>query len=395
MKINRNLIKLAIICTALSDAGQGAATPALASISMAMPTVPQSLIQMIASVPSLFIAIVPILYAKLILLGVKKRTLLAISATLFLIGGVGPFFLHGNIWIILFLRALVGIASGISFPLSVDLVVDFFEGKERRTMTGFVSATVGISGVIFQMIGGYLAGINWTYTFLTYGISIIFVIIWAIFLPEPKRQEKVAMEVKEKHVDKKLNWGIYLVGIIFGFFFLFWYIMPTNGAIVLLGEGMAVPAQIGAVFSMITVGSFVVSVLHGPMFRIFKFALLPLSFALGAIGLYVCYIATGLPLYVVGVVFTGLGMGMIVPATMTKVTCMTSYTASPKAVSLAYFAMGIGGFIQPIVFNIFGTNGVGRMPFLYGTIGMIVFCLIMIVVNIATKSKTVVPEHAS
>lgn len=392
MKINRNLIKLAIICTALSDAGSGATTPALATISAAMPTVSPALIQMISSITALFIAITPIFYAKLILIGTRKRLLLAVSAVLFLIGGMGPFFLHDSIWIILFFRALLGIASGIAFPLSVDLVVDFFEGKERRTMTGFVSATVSVSGVIFQMLGGYLAGINWTYTFLAYGISIVFVIVWAVLLPEPKRMEKVAVEQEADHASKKLSGGVYLVDILFGLFFLLWYVMPNNGAMVLIGEGLAVPAQIGAAFSMITVGSFVVSVLHGPMFKVFKFSLLPISFALGAIGLYICYVATTMPLYVAGITFTGLGMGMIVPATMTKVVCMSSYTASPKAISLAYFAMGIGGFLQPIVFSLFGVNGIGRMPFLYGAIAMIVFGIIMVIVNQVTKSKTVVPE---
>lgn len=391
MKINRNLIKLAIVCTALSDAGNGATTPALATIAAAMPTVSPALIQMISSITALFIAITPIFYAKLILLGTRKRLLLAISAVLFLVGGMGPFLFNDNIWIILFFRALLGIASGISFPLSVDLVVDFFEGKERRTMTGFVSATVSVSGVIFQMLGGYLAGINWTYTFLAYGVSIVFVIIWAVFLPEPKRQEKVAVEQETEHAGKKLGFGVYLVGALFGLFFLLWYIMPNNGAMVLIGEGLAVPAQIGAAFSMITVGSFLVSILHGPMFRIFKFSLLPISFALGAIGLYICYIAGTLTLFTVGITFTGLGMGMIVPATMTKVVCMTSYTASPKAISLAYFAMGVGGFLQPIIFSFFGVNGVGRIPFLYGTIAMIVLGIVMVIVNQITKAKTVVP----
>lgn len=393
MKINKNLIKLAIICTALSDAGQGATTPALATISAAMPTVSPALIQMISSITALFIAITPVFYAKLILMGARKRVLLTISAVLFIVGGMGPFLFNDNIWIILFFRALLGIASGISFPLSVDLVVDFFEGKERRTMTGFVSATVSVSGVLFQLLGGYLAGINWTYTFLAYGLSIIFVVIWAIFLPEPKRQEKVAQEIESTHASKKLNPAVYLVGVLFGVFFLLWYIMPNNGAIVLVGEGIAVPAQIGAAFSMITVGSFVVSILHGPMFKVIKFALLPLSFALGAIGLYICFIATTLPLYSVGITFTGLGMGMIVPATMTKMVCMTSYTASPKAISLAYFAMGIGGFLQPIVFSWLGMNGVGRMPFLYGAVAMVVFCVVMVVVNILTKKQTVIPEY--
>lgn len=395
MKVNRTLLKIAIICTALSDAGTGATTPALASIAAAMPDVPTALIQMISSVTALFMAITPIAYSRFVIMGARKRTLLGISAALFLIGGMGPYLFHSSIWVILFFRALLGIASGISIPLSVDLVVDFYEDKERRTMTGFVSAAVGISGVVFQLLGGWLAGINWTYTFLAYGVSIVFVITWMLFLPEPPRAEKLQQEQSAGKVDTKLGAGVYAVAALFLMFFLLWYIMPNNGAMVLLMEGMAVPAQIGAVFTMITVGSFFMSILHGTLFRIFKFALLPMAFFSLAIGLYLCNIAVTLPLFTAGVTFTGIGMGIMVPATMTKVTCMTSYAASPKAVSLCYFAMGMGGFLQPIVFNFFGENGVGRVPFLYGTVAVAVCAVLMIIVNKATASSTYVSEFES
>lgn len=397
LRINRNLLKIAIICTALSDAGNGATSPALGTIAQALSDVEPALIQMISSITALFIALTPPFYAKAVLMGVKKRTLLGISAVLFLTGGMGPFFFNSSIWIILFFRALLGIASGISIPLSVDLVLDFFDGKERHTMTGFVSATVGISGILFQLLGGYLAGINWTYTFLSYGISIIFVLVWVIFLPEPSRAEKIAAEEKQGTVSTKLNGGVYLICTLFGLFYVLWYIVPNNGAIVLISESIAVPSQIGAIFSMITLGSFLMSLFFGQLFKVLKFVLFPIAFFSTALGLYLCYLSTTQIWFTVGIALTGMGMGIVVPTTMVKVTSMVSYAAAPKATSLAYFALGFGGFLQPIIFSFFGTNGVGRITFLYGTIAMAICGVLVIIANKITMGITtvykIVPEE--
>jgi len=36
--------------------------------------------------------------------------------------------------------------------------------------------------------------------------------------------------------------------------------------------------------------------------------------------------------------------------------------------------------------------GIGRMPFLYGAIAMIMFGIVMVLVNQVTKAKTVIPD---
>ncbi|NTW71782.1 MAG: MFS transporter [Eubacteriaceae bacterium] len=392
MKINRNLLKFAVLCTAMSDAGIGATTPALGSIAAAMPLVAPGLIQMISSISALFLAITPPFYAKMVSLGIRKRTLLYWAAALFLLGGIGPYFFHSNIWIILFFRAILGIGTGISIPLSTDLVVDFFEGKERHSMMGYVSATTGISGILFQMVGGYLAGINWTYCFLAYGSTVLFLIAAFAFLPEPDRQAKIAVQEGTAEVQTKISGSIYLIALLFGIFFVLWYILPNNGAMVMIMEGIAVPAQIGVAFSFVTVGSFLMSVTFGQLFKAFKFSLLPISFVLGAAGLYTCYASHTLPMFTVGITLTGFGMGIVVPATMTKLTGLVPYSAASRVISIGFFAMGFGGFLQPIIFNFFGPTGVGRTAFFYGAIGMAVFAVVMYAVEKATAVQKVAIE---
>lgn len=391
MKGNKFLIKLAIVCIAMSDAGTGATTPALGSIVAAFPHVSPSLVQMIASIPALFIALIPPVYAKLIEF-MRKKTLLYIAGALFIIGGVAPAIFNTDIWVILAFRALIGIACGILLPMSTDLAVDFFDGKERSSMLGFVSATVGLSGIMFQLLGGYLAAIGWQYCFYSYLISIIFFIISFILLPEPNRKAKIAELEGSSESKAKVPGSVYLNAILFGLFYLFWYVVPTNGAIVILSNGLGQPGVIGIVFSLMTVGSFVCSIIFGQVFKAMKFYLLPISYALLVISLYLCYTGQTLTTFTIGIIVAGFAMGFAVPATMAKLTGLVPYSAASKAISFGFFGMGIGGFIQPMVFGALNIVP-GRAPYLVGAIAMVVLTILVFIVDKATPTKVAPPQE--
>lgn len=395
-QINRNLLKLSIIGIALVDAGNGATTPALGTIAAAMPSVDYTLVQSIATVPSLFLALTPILYAKLLDMGVKKRTLLYIGAAAFIIGGVGPYFLHNSIWTILVLRGVLGIGNGICLPLATDLVIDFFEGHERNTMQGFVSASVGLSGIIFQLLGGYFAGIRWDYTFLAYAVAVIFFSVAFVFLPEPDRKEKIAAQegINDVGARAKLGGYTYLTAIIFGFYFLIWYICPTNSAMIMIKEGMAQPAQIGGIFALMTAGNLIISLTFGILFKSLKFKLLWISYISGAIGMYIMYTATSIGLYTVGITLLGVSLGAQVPTIISKLTGLVPYSAGAAAISLAFFAMGVGGFINPFVFKYLGQFAVGRPAFIFGAVAFVVLGVIMAIVDKKTPAKYVSFEKA-
>lgn len=384
MKINRTVLKIAVLSVAMQDCGVGATTPAIGSIAAAFPTVAPSLVQMIATIPALFLALTPPIYAKCLEF-LKKKTILYIAASLFIIGGVTPGLFHPNIWVILFFRALIGIGTGICIPMSTDLVVDFFEDEERHSMMGYVSATVGISGIMFQLLGGYLAGIHWNYAFYAYFVSALFFLFSFIFLPEPDRQAKIAAQEGVANIKSKVPGSVYLITLIFGIYFLLWYALISNGAIVLLGEKMATPAQIGLAFAFVTVGSFISSVLFKWLFRAFEYLLLPISFVVSAAGFYFCFISHSLMVFTIGSFFLGLGLGMVVPATMTKLSGLVPYSAAAKAISIGYFGMGVGGFIQPMVFNLFSEPG--RAPLMIGAAAMLAFAVVMYCVDKSTPVR--------
>lgn len=389
---NKNLTKLAIMCLALTDVGVGATTPALATIGAAWPDVPFSLIQLIASIPAIFVGLIPaLLYAPLVKV-MKKRSIMWVGIILFLIGGIGPAFIHPNIYVILFLRILLGISTGLLTPMGLDLIYDFFEGHEQRTMLGWSSAAMGASGILFQILGGFLSAIRWDYTFYAYFVSVIFFIISVAFLPEPakKVQQQAADIPKEKLPGAA--WFYVAVTFLNGVFF---FVAITNSAYVLVGEGMAQPAQIGLMFSVLTAASVVIGLLFSQLFKLMKHYILAGTFLCGAIGLFLCYSTHSITVFTVGLFLNGLCLGGSTSAVWAKFGELIPAIKIPLAISLGVSAINLGEFFQPIIFNLFTVPG--RAPFMYGWIGFAALFVIAIILerSIPTKANEVSKSNVS
>ncbi|MDR2610074.1 MAG: MFS transporter [Clostridiales Family XIII bacterium] len=392
---NRTLIKIGVLCIAVQDSGLSATTPALGSIMQYFSQVNPILIQMIATIPSLLVAIVPSVYGKLTQF-TQKRTLMYIAAFLFVVGGVAPAFINSNIYIILFLRVIFGLGIGLVTPMAMDLVIDFFEGQVRNTMQGFCTAATAGSGILFQLLGGYFAGIQWNYCFYAYGLSAIFFIIAFVTIPKSTKKLDSTGSAKNTAVNvkkEKLPGSIFLITAIFCGFFLMIYIGATNGAAVMLSEGIATPAQIGLAFSFLTIGLFLTSVLFGPLFKVLKYALHPIAYFISAAGLFVDFVATTFWPYVLGIFLTGLGCGLIIPTTVTKCTILAPRSRASMTIGIVFAGMGIGQFCSPYFFGlIIGEQG--RAPFSVAAIGCIVLGVAILIVNLIIKAPTIVdPEE--
>lgn len=386
MKNNRTLIKLAIICLSLTDCGVGATTPALATIGAAMPDVSIALIQMIASLPALFLGLAPtILYAPMAKF-LKKRSILYIGVILFLIGGIGPAFLHSSIYMILVLRAILGIGIGILTPMGIDLIYAFYEGHEQRTMIGWSGACIGLSGVIFQTLGGFLSSINWTYTFYAYVASAIFFAVAIAFLPEPERRIEAIAEGTAAKEKAKLPAAVYFYVMLIFLNGMLFFIPITNAAYVLLGDQMiSSPAQIGLMFNALTVSSIIIGLIFAQLFKALKYHILTASLLIGALGLFLCYYTHSASVFTAGLFCIGLTLGGTTSAVWAKLGALVPAAVSALAIGLGISFFNLGQFFQPIIFNLFTVPG--RQPFMIGIAGFIILAVFAVILEKAYPVK--------
>jgi MFS family permease len=387
-KVNRTLLKIAILCIAIQDIGAGAASPALASIMKDFPMVPPSTVMMIATIPSICMVIFSLVYGKAAK-HYRKRSIFMFGAACFLIGGVTPAFLD-NIYAILAMRFIFGIGIGLFYPMSIDITIDFFEGRERDTMMGLGSAMASAGGMMFQMLGGYLANIDWHYCFFAYLVSVIMFMAVIFWLPEPPKKAP-AEGIGEK---VKLPSFVYIYAIFILLYEAFVFSIVTNNAVVIVGEGLGSPVQVGYSLTLFTAGSFVAGLMFATIRKVFKDKTITFSFLLSAIGFFVCLIPNSLTMVILGTTVVGFGIGFAMVAVIAKLSSMVYPNMTTTLTSRLIFFVGLGQFLQPIVFAGIERafhQGPGRFAFLVSAVVITGIAIIMAASEKPLAGKTLIP----
>lgn len=356
---NSTLLKLSILCVAALNNVMGSATSVLGSIASVFPDASYQVVAMISTIPPLLMSVVPFFYTPLIT-HVKKRTVLWIASVLLLVGGLGPAVLHDNIYLILGFRVILGFAVGLTTVLSIDLIMDFFDGKEQNTLTGFRDTFNSIGGAIFMLLGGWLAGFQWYFCFLAVIVGIVFIAIPLAALPEPDRNAKIELE-KEKlgadKVDVKIPAGVWVFSIFTLLHWAFFYVFITNVSLILISESIATPAQCGIIYAFTNVGTIIFGLIFGKVFEKIRFVTFLIGMLCCALALFLAATSTEVPMFCLAAALLGAGTGFFMPTVYAKNSTLIPYKNASKAVSIVSFMIGVGGFISPFVFGSFGLAG--------------------------------------
>jgi MFS family permease len=239
-KHRRWKLTTAILSLSLLTVMAGAAVaPALGLIAEHFRDVDQTLVQMIISIPALFIFITNLFFRPLCK-RFRARTLMLIGLALYIISGCAAG-LFSNIWLILIFRAVVGIGVGILMPLSTGLISFYFTKDKQDALMGMSSAMNMMGGVVATLIAGALAQLSWRAAFLVYLMGLISVILALLWMPnerifDPKEAKK------EEGVFKKYNVFIIAMFLLMVSFFIY----PANFAMETARSGI-IPQQLIAV----------------------------------------------------------------------------------------------------------------------------------------------------
>ncbi|MBQ0016314.1 MAG: MFS transporter [Bacteroidales bacterium] len=180
--------------SALSILTGAAVAPALGHIFEHFHNENPLFVQLIASLPALFIIISSLLFP-FFCKHIKLHTLSIIALCLYA-GAGASCFLFDKLLPILIMRALLGISVGIIMPLTTGLIARFFPAKDQSRLMGYSASMNEFGALIATLVSGMLVSINWNYTFLIYLIGIIPLILVVCFvpneslIPEKKQIEK-------------------------------------------------------------------------------------------------------------------------------------------------------------------------------------------------------------
>ncbi|AFA48363.1 MFS transporter [Acetobacterium woodii] len=369
-----------ILALAFFGMGVGTITPALNAIFVQFSDLPITTLLLVSTLPSLAVIPASIIAGSVAGSKVKYRTLAILGMALFVLGGVAPYFAN-DFTVILLERAIFGIGLGIISPLANSLVMGVYEGDKVATMTGIVTLSMNIGGMVLQFMGGFLAGVGWNYAFLPHGLGIISLILVIFFLPEP-HQAPVSTETQVLPKEK-LPLKVWITVLVYGIFTLCIYPMLVNMSTLIVERGLGTTATAGVVLSFLTIGGMVAGSVFGKVFKISGRFILAFGFAVGVIGLGIVVIAQNIVLLTVGAFLVGVAMSTLIPASMMIISMSTKPTQMAFSVSLFMAGMNLFGFLSTYWIGAIAaiTGDAVTTPIAVGAVVSGIFCILYLVVN--------------
>lgn len=373
--MKRRLLLTILSISLLTVMAGAAIAPALGVINAHFSGRSPLLIQLIVSLPALFIILTNLLFPLLCRI-MKTRTLALTGLTLYVLSGAGAFFVD-NIWVLLFMRALMGVSVGMIMPLSTGLLAYYYPPQEQASLMGLSAAMNQMGGVVATFLAGMLAGISWNCAFLVYLMGLIAIILVALFLPNERLSGGSGISLwllKRFHPSVV---GMFLVMILF-------FIYPTNFALsasgILSGTGVTL-VMVGLDVVAFLVGLMFGALMHGCS-RAMKY-LAPLGFMAG----YLC-LASGcsLTLLLAGSALIGIANGIGVPYLNTIGSVKAGRDAATTVMPLLSAALYLGQFLSPLIVSPVATAA-HTSPYMVG----VAIAVLYLIQAFLTRHKQMLP----
>lgn len=350
-----------------------AVAPALEVIRAHFSDATRTSVQLIVSMPAVFIVITNLCFNRL----AEKfgsKTLVMTGLVLYTAGGCCAG-LFDSIGLVLLMRALVGVGVGMIMPLSTGLLTYYFPPEMREGLLGLASAANQLGGVIATLLAGLLAGISWRLSFMVYLMGLISIVLCLIFLPNDRIGDAAQPdEAPRGGVFRRNLTHIAAMFLLMSAFFVY----PANFAIVTAAEG-DMPMQLCA---PVMAGLDLVAFLGGLLFVWVKrvsgrFAALvaPLMFLAGY-----CLLAFvgGTAGTLAGSALIGFANGVGIPYIISTASANEGRRAATAVMPLLSASMYLAQFVSPFLLSAVAAfaGGAARLPYYLAVALSALLCLI-------------------
>jgi len=388
VSINK-MLKPTIISISMATVMAGAAiSPALGLIAKAFPDASPTLIKLVLTAPSLMI--IPFSFLSSYLTSkFTKRSIIMVGLFIYLLGGIGPQ-LVPNIELLILFRLILGAGVGLLMPLSMSLINDYYEGKERTQMMGYNSAFSNFGGIITMLLAGWLATFGWRVPFNVYFLGLIIFIMIFFFLPKGEVQKPL------DHAPKvRIPFAVYGYALAMGGIMLAYYSVATNMALYLEQNELGGAAIAGTVVSFTTVGGMITSLLLVYLEMALKKFIIPVMLCGMGVAFLMLTFTNSVAIVIISVCLIGFGQGSLFPIIVLKALDRVSFQQADRAVAMTSSFTFLGQFLSPIVLD-----GIGQIfnnsaiRFQYGTLAVVILAIVLVTFVITLRSdQTLTPSN--
>lgn len=382
--MNKKILKIALLSVSMLVAVAPASNANIPAMKEAFPQIPLSMVEMITTIPSLFLMI-SVLTSGFIAkkMGYKQTIMLGLGIVA--ISGIIPVFI-GNFYLVLFSRAALGFGIGLFNSLLIGLISYFFDGNERTTLIGYHEALGGLGGMLITYIAGQLMHVNWQAPFISYAIAIpVFFIFWKV-IPKVKIEDILHKNTKQVVVNdgKEGNFSIvfvFMILIVIGATLNMTMGIKVSSLIVEQGYGSASDAS--TVIMLLSLGAMISGFLFGKMYKLFKNYIMSVGFTITALAMFIIGISNTSWMTVLGGFLVGFGFRVMMPC-LTNIVNSSHLKNPTLATSLLLVAYNLGSAFAPygsmIILKFSWTSDLRGIFYVDG-IGFICLAVIVFIVN--------------
>ena len=363
--------------------------PAMAS---AFDTIPLAMIEMLTTVPSLFLMI-SVLISSFIAKKIGYKQTASLGLLIVAVSGILPVFVS-NFYLILISRAMLGFGIGLFNSLTVALVNSFYQGKDRAKMYGLQSAFEGAGGIFITFIAGQLFKIGWQAPFLAYAIAIPVCIVFIKFIPKVATANDISVDknviVKENGFKKDNIMLISFIALLFVAASLYMTMgIKVSTLITTAGYGNASDASL--VIILLSLGAITAGTLFSKIIKIFKQLTPIIGLLILALAMFLIGISNSMIITFAGGFLTGFGFKIFMPYLIDRIN-NSQIKNTPLATSLLLVGFNLGAFISPyssiFMQNIALSDSLNSL-FMVLSGGFICLVVIMLVLNNIFTNKEV------
>lgn len=282
-----------------------------------------------------------------------RRAVLVLTIALFTLSGAAGF-LTPNISSLVLSRAVQGIVAGIMLTTSYAVVAEYFSGAARLRMLGFCGGAGAFASILILFAAGPMVdSFGWRSVFLLFLLGGVAVPFALAGMHAGLPQSGARVELSWRPI--LALWRVWLLQIAFT---IAMFMSVIQVPFLASAKGVVSASTISLLVATTSISATIVAVSHGAIRRVIDargmFVLMSLAFG---IGLLICGLATGLPLFLLGAIVLGVGAGSVEPTIMSRAFSETPELLHDRVAGAAVATLFAGQFLNPIVVHPVTTFG--------------------------------------
>lgn len=311
----------------------------------------RTLVPISLTVPALMIALLAPFAGSVVDRFGRKR-LLVVALVVYAAFGTAPLWLDGLPAIVLS-RVGLGVTEAAIMTCCTTLIADYFSGPERDRWLGLQTVFASLSATLFFALGGGLGAHSWRTPFWLYASSLVFAVLAAALLWQPRSAAENAAESTAGStrtplppVPVRALLAPCLVSLFGGIVF---FAPIVELPFVLDHAGIDAVPVIGAVTALASAATAAGAFTFGRVSQKGTATLLPVAFALAGVGLVTVGLAGSVPVIVVGAVIASGGTGLLLPTLLVWALAGLSFEQRGRGTGLWTAALFLGEFVCPLL----------------------------------------------